>query len=106
MSQPLKDAIIVFLRACFSAGVGAVITYTQGINILTASGPELGKGITIAFITGVLLFCGSYLRNVTTQPVPQPVVPVTPATARPTYMGVRAGAHFMRTKSWADYLPI
>jgi hypothetical protein len=95
MNQGFKDALILFGRAIFSAAVGAAIVYITGINLLTTSPDVIGKGLTEAVITGVLLFLGTYLRNVTTEPV-QPI-------AAQRLKG--AGPHFQRTRSWADNLP-
>ncbi len=92
--QALKNAIIVFLRACFSAGMAAAVVYTQHFNLLSGSAQDFGRGVTIAFVTGVLLFAGDWLRSLTTQPV-------TSVTTRRQ----GAGRHFLRTKSWADFLP-
>lgn len=98
MNNEFKDALITFFRGAFATGIGAAITYVTGINLLgPVTTAQLGQGITVAFITGVLLFCGQYLRNTQSRPAP--------VESRPA-LGGTAGPHRQRTKVWADFLPI
>jgi len=104
MSTELKDALITFGRALFSAGVAAAIVFVTGLGTaLFSTAPEvIAKGAIIAFLTGALMFAGTYLRNVTTEPVP-----TGPMASPDKRVSVgRAGAHLERTRSWADLLPI
>lgn len=103
MSPELKDAIISFLRALVSAGVGYVLVYIAGVNLLQVGTAELTHGVTMAFITGVLIFLGNWARNATTQPA----ATSQPAQAAPSAeRRALAGPHLNRTRSWADALPI
>lgn len=95
----MQEALITFGRALFSAGVSAAIIFTRD-NFLTTPADQLWKGILIAFLTGVIMFAGDWLRNYTVTPVP------TPQAVRAESLKTRTYSVVSRPRfAWAHYLP-